>query len=228
MSPEWLAGLPAWLEAPTLGRLALALALGTAMGLEREMRGKPAGLRTVMLITVGAALFTEASLFAAGLRSHDLVRADPARIAAQIVSGIGFIGAGTILVHRGNVVGLTTAATLWVAAAIGMSVGLGQYVVAVGATVFVLLTLTVIGWIEHRVLPDVATVTLHVGLEPENTLDWIEAAVADAGFHMTPLELARGPSGPAAAYRIRGGRRQLEGLLGRLFEDARVRELKVE
>jgi hypothetical protein len=94
------------MQIDVLGRLLLALVLGAAVGLERERSRKPAGLRTIMLICVGAELLTEASLRAATFQVHDLVRADPARIAAQIVSGIGFIGAGTILVYRGVVVTL--------------------------------------------------------------------------------------------------------------------------
>jgi uncharacterized membrane protein YhiD involved in acid resistance len=135
---SFLEQLPAWIEAfrfPVLGRLALATALGALVGLERELAGKPAGLRTNILICVGATLLTEASLGIAtvGFATHELVRSDPGRIAAQIVSGIGFIGAGTILVARGSVLGLTTAATLWVVAAIGITVGIGAYVEAIGA-----------------------------------------------------------------------------------------------
>ncbi len=145
--PEWLD--PAWIETlrlSLLGRLLLATLLGGLIGLERELSGKPAGLRTNILICVGAALLMDVSQAVAGAAS--VGPADPGRIAAQVVSGIGFIGAGTILVERGSVVGLTTAATLWVVAAIGLAVGSHAYVEAVGATFLVGLTLVILGRVE--------------------------------------------------------------------------------
>ena len=109
-----------------LVRLVLAVVLGGAIGWERESSNKPAGLRTNILICVGAALFTDLSIRFGGFAIEGAVR-DPARIAAQIITGIGFLGAGTIIQARGTVTGLTTAATLWVVAGIGMSVGSGSY-----------------------------------------------------------------------------------------------------
>jgi putative Mg2+ transporter-C (MgtC) family protein len=111
-------------------RLALAAVLGGAIGLEREFRHKPAGLRTNMLIAIGSALFSILSVdLGAGAGSPD-------RVAAQVVTGIGFLGAGAILRSGENIHGLTTAATIWVNAAIGMAAGLGSYTVAtVGAAI---------------------------------------------------------------------------------------------
>src|SRR6266853_1344123 len=109
-------------------RLLLAAALGGAIGLEREYRHKPAGLRTNMLIALGSALFSVMSVqLGSGAGSPD-------RIAAQVVTGIGFLGAGAILRSGENVHGLTTAATIWVNAAIGMAVGAGAWGVAVATT----------------------------------------------------------------------------------------------
>jgi len=116
-------------------RLALAAGLGGAIGLEREFRHKPAGLRTNMLIALGSALFSILSVELGG------GAASPDRIAAQVVTGIGFLGAGAILRSGENVHGLTTAATIWVNAAIGMAAGLGSYTVA---TVAAAITLTVL------------------------------------------------------------------------------------
>lgn len=119
-------------------RVLVALGLGAAVGYERERSGKPAGLRTHILIAVGAALFTVASLFGFGSN------ADAARVAAGVVAGIGFIGAGAII-HRGGgdiVAGLTTAATIWAVAAIGLAAGAGLFLVAgvtTGVTLLVLL-----------------------------------------------------------------------------------------
>ncbi len=225
---DWLAGLPAWLEIDTLGRLLLALVLGTAVGFEREMRGKAAGLRTVILITVGAELFTEASLLVATMRPHDLIRADPGRIAAQIVSGVGFIGAGTILVHRGAVTGLTTAASLWVAAAIGTMVGLRGYAVAAGGTVLVLVTLEVLAWFK-RLLPDIRSVVLRVTIArgPEE-LSWVDGLLAEADPGFVPLELRGEADALHAAFRVRASRARLDALVRRLFSDPRVEQVKME
>jgi len=131
----------------------LAAVLGGLVGLERELKAKPAGLRTTLLICVGAALFTELSLDLAMLATAggDAMRADPARLAAQISPGIGFIGAGAILHGRGRVTGLTTAATLWVVTAIGIAVGSGAYVESIVATLMVLGTLHLLGRVERVV-----------------------------------------------------------------------------
>ena len=119
-------------------RLLLAAALGAAVGYQRERTGKQAGLRTHTLICIGAALFTVVSIYGFGIAS------DPARVAAGVVIGIGFIGAGVILHREGGVVaGLTTAATIWLVAGIGLAVGTGLYVVSVVATALILLVLLI-------------------------------------------------------------------------------------
>jgi putative Mg2+ transporter-C (MgtC) family protein len=131
-------------------KLALAVLMGGAVGLEREISGKPAGLRTNILICLGSALLMDVST---RIGLVDGVRVgDPARLAAQVVSGIGFLGAGTIMQARGAVVGLTTAATIWVVAAIGLTVGAGSYIEALGATVLVTLVLAGLGNVEKRLL----------------------------------------------------------------------------
>ncbi len=119
-------------------RLLVAGVLGAMIGLEREYRAKDAGLRTHFLVTLGSALIMLVSQwgFESCLDSAQVRIADPSRVAAQIVSGIGFIGAGTILMQKQFVRGLTTAAGLWVAAGIGMAVGGGLYTIAVIATIF--------------------------------------------------------------------------------------------
>ena len=129
-----------------LARLAIAGALGSVIGFEREIREREAGLRTHLLVAIGAALFTIVSAYG----FHDilgssgpkvLVRLDPSRIAAQIVSGIGFLGAGAIIRQGLSIRGLTTAASLWVVAAIGMAAGAGYYAGAVLATALGLIAL---------------------------------------------------------------------------------------
>jgi uncharacterized membrane protein YhiD involved in acid resistance len=135
-------------------KLLLATLMGAVIGMERQLSGKPAGLRTNLLICLGATLLMDMSLEVAhaanlqNLAEGTEFRADPARIAAQIVSGIGFLGAGTILVQRGSVVGLTTAATIWVVAAIGIAIGAGHYEAALTATIITALALSVLGRFE--------------------------------------------------------------------------------
>ena len=124
-------------------RLLLAAGLGAALGLEREMRQKPAGLRTNMLIAVGSALFSLVSIQLAKQGGS----AD--RVAANIVTGVGFLGGGAILRSGRNVVGMTTAATVWVNAAIGMAAGIGESMLAVSATGITLMVLGVLPPIER-------------------------------------------------------------------------------
>ena len=133
------------LASATILRLVLAAILGGIIGLERELKHKPAGLRTNMFMCFGSALFTICSIELA-VHAED----DHTRIAAQIVNGIGFIGAGSILHARGSVTGLTTAATMFVVAAIGMAVGGGLYIPAIFATLVLFLALQVLGYLEAR------------------------------------------------------------------------------
>ena len=126
--------MASWWDAP-ISRLVVAALLGAVLGLEREYHGKAAGLRTNTMITIGAALFTLLSLrLTANASETD-------RIAAQIVTGVGFLGGGAILRSRQSIHGLTTAATIWVNAAIGMAAGAGEFALAVGGTVIAFLTL---------------------------------------------------------------------------------------
>jgi putative Mg2+ transporter-C (MgtC) family protein len=129
--------------ATSISRLVLAAILGGIIGLERELKHRPAGLRTNMFICFGAALFTVLS------RALAEAPSDYTRIAAQIIPGIGFIGAGSILHTRGLTSGLTTAATLFVVASVGMAAGGGLYMTAVFATVVVLITLFALGHLER-------------------------------------------------------------------------------
>lgn len=126
-------------------KLVLASVLGGLVGLERELHGKPAGLRTNMFICAGSALFTVLSEALAGRMGGDATR-----IASQLIPGIGFIGAGSIIRARGSIHGLTTAATIFVLASIGMAVGGGLYWTGVFAAVMMLLALSLLGWMEKR------------------------------------------------------------------------------
>ncbi|WP_316504943.1 MgtC/SapB family protein [Nitrosopumilus sp.] len=127
-------------ELETVFRLLLAIALGALIGFERELKHRPAGLRTHMLVSLGATVFTIISL------SFDI---EPSRIAAGIVTGIGFLGAGSIIAHKGHIRGITSAATLWVVAGIGLSIGVGQYIIAITSSLLVFAILQ-LGRIENR------------------------------------------------------------------------------
>lgn len=133
-----------------LFQLVLATVCGMAIGVEREISGKPAGVRTCSLVCVGSTLFAIAS-YHFSVPPDFISAADPTRIAAQIVSGIGFLGAGVILIDKGHkVVGLTTAAAVWVVAAIGMAIGFVMYKVALETTVLTIIIMFGIGAMERR------------------------------------------------------------------------------
>jgi putative Mg2+ transporter-C (MgtC) family protein len=149
-------------DIPSLGwdgalvRLGVAALLGGLVGLERELDEKAAGLRTHMLVAAGSALFTLVSAYGFHeflTRGGAVVRADPSRIAAQIVTGIGFLGAGVIFRQGLNVKGLTTAASLWLVAAVGMAAGAGFWEGAVIATIIALVSLRPLEWAKERLLP---------------------------------------------------------------------------
>jgi putative Mg2+ transporter-C (MgtC) family protein len=133
----------------------IAAALGGAVGIERELREREAGLRTHLLVAVGSALFTIASAYGFNeflVAGGNVIRADPTRIAAQIVTGIGFLGAGAIIREGMSVRGLTTAATLWVVAAIGIAAGAGYYSAAVLGTAIVLFSLWPLRIMAYRLI----------------------------------------------------------------------------
>ncbi|HEY2372834.1 MAG TPA: MgtC/SapB family protein [Gaiellaceae bacterium] len=177
-------------------RLALAAALGGAIGAEREYRERHAGLRTHLVVCVGSALFTLVSAYGFRdffLASGVLVRTDPTRIAAQIVSGIGFLGAGAIIRQGLSVRGLTTAATLWLVAAIGMAVGAGFYSAALIATAGALITLGPLRNVAYRIIsryrPPVERLVVDIpaGGSPVPVLEAIERR----GGHVVSLEIAQ-------------------------------------
>ncbi len=180
----------------------LATVLGGAIGMERELSGKPAGLRTNILICVGATLFTVLSL------KLSLNRGDPARIAAQILPGVGFIGAGTILHTRGSVTGLTSAATIWVVAAIGMALGAGAYNDAIATTLLVMLILAGLGYVETFA----ARYSTHSRLvihakDDVGTLEQLESLVRRSGLTVSRVESRRENVDLVCEFDLRGPKR---------------------
>jgi len=203
-----------------LARLVLAVVLGGAIGLERELKGKPAGLRTNILISIGATLFTFLSMRMAAERG------DPGRVAAQILAGVGFIGAGTILHTRGAVTGLTSAATIWVVAAIGMALGTGAYVEAVGTTVLVMIVLTGLASLEKVIAARASLTRLVVHARPgPDTLEGIKALVARTGLELERIEARQENVDLVIELEARGARRLHDQLLIGLIHHAGVRSV---
>ena len=142
-----------------LGRILVAAALGGILGIERDIHGRQAGLRTHLLVSVGAALFfilsTHIATFDVIVPAEFTKVTDPGRIAAQIVTGIGFLGAGVILKEGLTIIGLTTAACLWISAAIGMASGAGLYIIASSTTALALFSLILLRWFERFYRKDI-------------------------------------------------------------------------
>ncbi|MEP6812113.1 MAG: MgtC/SapB family protein [Actinomycetota bacterium] len=177
-------------------RLSVAAVLGGAIGMERELRERQAGLRTHLVVCVGSALFTLVSAYGFHeflVSGGSLVRTDPTRIAAQIVSGIGFLGAGAIIRQGLSVKGLTTAATLWLVAAIGMASGAGYYSAAFFATAGALLTLGPLRIVSYKIVsryrPEVDRLLVEIpaGGSPGAVLEAIERG----GGRVVSLEIAQ-------------------------------------
>jgi putative Mg2+ transporter-C (MgtC) family protein len=185
--------LPELSTAEALLRLLLAAGLGGAIGFERELRDHEAGFRTHLLVALGACVFTLVSAYAwtdwAFSQSSGIVF-DPTRIAAQIVTGVGFLGAGAIIVRGISVRGLTTAATLWSVAAIGMAAGTGYYEVGVGAAVLVLVSLGPLRLISKRLVARVRPeeAELAIQLAPGSQATRVLAAIEEFGGEISQVE----------------------------------------
>jgi putative Mg2+ transporter-C (MgtC) family protein len=174
-------------------RLLIAAALGGAIGLERELRDHEAGFRTHLLVSLGACVFTLVSAYAWTdwtFSNQQGVVYDPTRIAAQIVTGVGFLGAGAIIVRGISVRGLTTAATLWVVAAIGMAAGTGYYAVGIGAAVLVLVSLGPLKLISTRLLARVRPeeAALGIRLAPEGDAARVLERIEQLGGQVSHVE----------------------------------------
>jgi putative Mg2+ transporter-C (MgtC) family protein len=150
----------AYVEWPVmLSRLLMAAAAGAIVGIERERRDHPAGFRTLLLVSAGSCLFTLVSIAVAG---EDY---DPGRVAAGIITGIGFLGAGTIIRHGGTVQGLTTAASIWAVAAIGMAAGIGWWEAVVIGTALMFVSLTLLKWLELKAFRPTRPALLRIELD---------------------------------------------------------------
>jgi putative Mg2+ transporter-C (MgtC) family protein len=197
-------------------RLILAALLGGAIGLERELSRKPAGLRTNLFICFGAAMFT--------ILSEQMVGpgvGDRSRIASNIIPGIGFIGAGSILHSRGAVTGLTTAATLFVVAAIGMSCGAGFYLQAIFATMVILVALSVLGWFEtHFSLKPLVMTYEAFGEKADELMSEVNRILEQERRSMDSVQIGRNNGDYKVHFTIDAKRKEHQGLLERLRESS--------
>lgn len=223
-----------WNLIPTLGQVVSVVAtvvLCGLIGLEREVRRKDAGIRTHILVGLGAALFTMVSLYGAPELLAGNMRWDAARIAAQVVSGIGFIGAGVIFFHRDTVRGLTTAAAIWVAAAVGMAAGAQLYGVALLVVVFYFVSILGIAPISRRVLRRAADQVLRITYEDgHGVLRQILMEMTAHGFETRVASTRQVERGGVESVEIRMhvfGGKDFQGLLTRLTETAGVTDVEV-
>jgi putative Mg2+ transporter-C (MgtC) family protein len=190
-------------------KLVVSIIAGGAIGFERQISGKPAGLRTNILICVGSALLMDLSIHVGEVWGQGPV-GDPARLAAQVVTGIGFIGAGTIMQGAGTVTGLTSAATIWVVAAIGLTAGAGFAVEALGATVAVMLVLAGLGRLEHTLLRVSRTMNVTIRTKPGVDESRIRAMLAEEGLMIVKTEIFDHSTDRVFELRIKGPARQFE------------------
>jgi putative Mg2+ transporter-C (MgtC) family protein len=166
-----------------LARLLMSAAAGAVVGLERERREQPAGFRTHMLVSVGACLATLVSIGVAGEQF------DPGRVAAGVVTGIGFLGAGTIIRYGGSVHGLTTAASIWAVATVGMAAGIGWWQAVLACTLLLFLGLAGLKWIELKAFPERRPLTLRVEVDERKlSLPGLRSALVALGGEILSVE----------------------------------------
>jgi putative Mg2+ transporter-C (MgtC) family protein len=203
-------------------KLLLAVLVGGVIGAEREFHNKAAGFRTLIFICVGATLFTIFSI-----KIAVQVQSDPARIAAQIVTGVGFIGAGVIMQDSGRIHGLTTASTIWLVSALGIGIGEGQYLFVSTATLAILIVLWLFphfeGWIdslhEDRTYEITFPASL-VNLERLNTL------LKDSQLRVRSRKQVKTGADLTCTWQVSGSPRKHEWLVQRLLDDADVKEFR--
>lgn len=200
-------------------KIGLAALLAGIIGAEREWTGKWAGLRTHMLIAVGSAFLTHVSIYVGPLFAEGSNAWDPGRIAAQIVSGIGFIGAGTIIQSRGAVHGLTTAAGLWVASAIGIAVGAGLYAESTLVSIALFLIMAALIPVERYLLRGkrrTLVLPLAPGQRPSNLMEFLERE------EIQVEDLALSEEGGAVHLRFKGSNEEAIRLTRRLVREGLI------
>lgn len=219
-----------WIDA--LGLLAACFA-GGLIGLERELHDKPAGFRTNIMICLGAALFTILSIriseqypFAATAGPQQRI-ADPTRIAAQIVTGVGFLGAGAIIQARGGVRGLTTAATIWTVASVGMAFGAGHFGLGFAATLLAAGILFGLASTEDLIANWYTTLRIEIVTDPSpEAADKVETFLRQSGVRCRSLKITKSADGFAFFVALRGPEDKLERLQRELILEKHVLTLR--
>ncbi|MBL8877680.1 MAG: MgtC/SapB family protein [Phycisphaerales bacterium] len=199
-----------------------AVLAGAVVGAERERRDKPAGLRTLILVCLGSAVFSMVSFAFAPPGG------DGGRVAAQIVTGVGFLGAGAILQMGSGVIGMTTAAIVWVTAAIGMTIGAGFPGAGLGLSVLVWLVMVIAGAYEARMAADVVAMTVRFCFEPDHGRTAVRLLVLREKYrvnHMEELETRNGDGLVSASIKLRLPRRQMHQFLMELIVIPAIRDI---
>ena len=225
MKESWLTLGPLMID--FLPKALLAIACGGLIGMERELKKKPAGFRTNILICLGSMLFMWLSSHVALAIAGDRP-ADPGRIAAQVVTGIGFLGAGTIIQARGRVVGLTSAAMIWVVAAVGMSIGAGYHAIGVTTTGLILLVLVGLGFFERRMFGRCVLFDCEVAFDDDQgrTRRAIDQAVRATGRPIDAFQVRRGGDHLVAILQYCDVHPQHKKVLSDLWKIDGVREVR--
>ncbi len=201
-------------------KIAVAFLLGAILGLEREYRSKPAGFRTLIMITVGATVFT--------ILSYRIGSGTPDRIAANIITGIGFIGAGVIFKEGLKVSGMTTASTIWIAAAIGMSVGYGAYYLAGGVTILVLIILMLLAKLEKSFdrVHQVKFYKISFRVD-EYSIDELEKNIVELGINFKKNTILKNNNEIIVFYKIGANQKEYSRLDNYLMQTKTIKSFEV-
>lgn len=201
---EWFDSMSDFSTASVIFRLCLATICGGLIGIDRGRKRRPAGFRTYMLVCIGASLTMLISQYTRDVLG---ITTDVTRLGAQVINGIGFLGAGTIIVtRRQQVKGLTTAAGLWASACMGIAIGAGYYVAAVSACLLIMLVLIVLSKLEVRIMASARTMTVSVGYDTNDDIVQIIDTLKAKKVHVVDLEIvkmASGESTPSAVLSLR-------------------------
>ena len=211
-----------------LPKVFFAILCGGIVGLERELKNKPAGIKTNILICIGSALYTSVSVLMSMQHAENGYYGDPSRIAAQIVSGIGFLGGGTIIQARGTILGLTTAATIWVVAAIGICIGIGHADIGLACSITVVLVLVTSTWFEDRVLGRSLTFACEiVANDPEGKVRLaINQALAQNNLMLDDFDIAGRGDQSVLTCKYSGHRTDHKKFVLDLWSTPGIREVK--
>jgi putative Mg2+ transporter-C (MgtC) family protein len=218
-----LSELTVLIEWPDILRLLFAVVAGAVIGFERELYDKPAGLRTNIMICLGAALFTLLSVRIGESRAG----ADETRIAAQIVTGVGFLGAGAIIQFRASVIGLTTAATIWLVASVGMAFGAGEYVLGVLVTILATAVLFGLSYAEDYIASWRTAAHLEIQLDAAPGVpDEVKRLIREGGARCRSWSITKAEAGYTVRASLLGPEGKIEELQGELMANEHVLSLK--